>query len=107
LCDDKGPTITIFKSKANRIFGGFTQESWDSKSSWKIDEKAFIFSMDRKQIYRVVNANLAICCVDFWGPNFGGNTLGLHGNLLNLEDGGSSYIDGDIFGDIYGIKSDS
>jgi hypothetical protein len=24
LCDDKGPTISIFKSKAKRIFGGFT-----------------------------------------------------------------------------------
>jgi len=24
LCDDKGPTITIFKSKAARVFGGFT-----------------------------------------------------------------------------------
>jgi hypothetical protein len=30
LCDDKGPTITIFKSKAARVFGGFTQESWSS-----------------------------------------------------------------------------
>ena len=24
ICDDKGPTISIFKSKADRIFGGFT-----------------------------------------------------------------------------------
>jgi hypothetical protein len=24
LCDEKGPTITIFKSKAAKVFGGFT-----------------------------------------------------------------------------------
>jgi hypothetical protein len=56
LCDGKGPTITIFKSKPGRVFGGFTQETWDIKSYSKNDEKAFIYSIDRKQIYRVVNA---------------------------------------------------
>ncbi len=30
LCDDKGATITIMKSKANKIFGGFTTKSWKS-----------------------------------------------------------------------------
>ena len=31
-CDNKGPTITIVQSGDN-IFGGFTEESWDSKYS--------------------------------------------------------------------------
>ena len=75
LCDDKGPTITIFKSKADRVFGGFTQQSWDDKSFYKKDEKAFIFSIDRKQIYRVVQAQNAIYSHSGWGPSFGNTSL--------------------------------
>ena len=29
-CDNKGPTVTVIKS-GNNIFGGFTEQSWDSK----------------------------------------------------------------------------
>jgi hypothetical protein len=35
------------KSKAARVFGGFTQESWNKSGGvFKKDETAFIFSMD-------------------------------------------------------------
>jgi hypothetical protein len=72
LCDNKGPTITIYKSKADMVFGGFTQQSWDSYTGYyKNDEKAFIYSIDRKQIYRVVDAENAIFCHSNWGPSFG------------------------------------
>jgi hypothetical protein len=57
LCDEKGPTITVMKSKAARVFGGFTMQSWDSKTKWKADEKAFIYSIDRQQIYRVIHTH--------------------------------------------------
>ena len=75
LCDDKGPTITIMKSKAARVFGGFTQLSWGGNSGWKKDEKAFIYSIDRKQIYRVDKAEKAIHCDSDRGPNFGAVAL--------------------------------
>ena len=29
-CDNKGPTVTVIKSE-NNIFGGYTEQSWDSK----------------------------------------------------------------------------
>ena len=29
-CDNKGPTATVIKSE-NNIFGGYTEQSWDSK----------------------------------------------------------------------------
>ena len=81
--------MTIYKSKAQRVFGGFTQEGWESGSGkWKKDEKAFIFSMDRKQIYRVVNAQNAIYCDSSYGPTFGGHALGLSGDPINKEDAG-------------------
>jgi hypothetical protein len=46
-----------------------------NNGGWTKDEKAFIFSMDRKQIYRVVNAQYAIYCSSGYGPNFGGYAL--------------------------------
>ena len=74
---------------------------------WKIDEKAFIFSIDRKQIYRVVNAQNALWCHSNWGPNFGGCALGLYGDPLNKEDAGYCYTNGHGGGANYGIKSDA
>ena len=89
LCDEKGPTITVMKSKAARVFGGFAMQSWDSKTEdYKADEKAFIYSIDRQQIYRVIDTHKAIYCDSYWGPNFGGCALGLGGDPLNKENGG-------------------
>jgi hypothetical protein len=107
LCDDNGPTITIIKSKAERVFGGFTQKSWGNIKKYKKDESAFIFSIDRKQIYRVVDAQRAIYCSSFCGPCFGGNALGFEGELLNEDQAGFCYTDGEGSGSYYGIKSDS
>ena len=95
------------KSKAARVFGGFTQQSWDNKSKWKKDEKAFIFSIDRKQIYRVKDAQKAIFCYSNYGPSFGGGALGVAGDPLNKEDVGYCYTNGYLNGSIYGIASDS
>jgi hypothetical protein len=80
LCDDKGPTITVMKSKAGRVFGGFAMQSWDSKTKgFKADEKAFIYSIDRQQIYRVIDAQKALYCYSGCGPCFGWAALGLAG----------------------------
>ena len=34
-CDSKGPTVTVVKS-GNYIFGGYTDQSWDGKSYFKV-----------------------------------------------------------------------
>ena len=108
FCDEKGPTITIFKSKANRVFGGFTQESWSScDGEWKKDEKAFIFSIEKKLIYRVLQAEKAIYCHSNWGPNFGAQALGLFGDPLNKEIAGFCFTNMYGSGANYGIMSDS
>ena len=107
LCDEKGPTITVMKSKAARVFGGFTMQSWDSTSYEKADEKAFIYSIDRQQIYRVIHTQKAIYCSSGWGPCFGGCALGLGGDPLNKENSGWCFTNGYEDGSIYGIKSDS
>jgi len=107
LCDGKGPTITIMKSKAGREFGGFTMQSWESDTKWKSDEKAFIYSIDREQIYRPLDAQKAIYCNPDWGPSFGWGALGLGGNPLNKENAGSCKTNKYSDAVIYGIKSDA
>jgi hypothetical protein len=108
LCDEKGPTITVMKSKAGRVFGGFAMQSWDSETGdFKADEKAFIYSIDRKQIYRVIDAQKALYCSSGWGPCFGWCALGLGGDPLNNENGGRCFTNGYNDGAIYGIKSDA
>jgi hypothetical protein len=63
--------------------------------------------MDRKQIYRVVEAQYAIFCISNYGPSFGGCALGVVTDPLNKEDGGWCWTNGHSNGSIYGIKSDS
>ncbi|KAJ5072761.1 pep-cterm sorting domain-containing protein [Anaeramoeba ignava] len=59
ICDNKGKTLVIIKTKQNFIFGGFTSVGWtNDKSKWREDDRiifrsvgfisdsnAFIFSL--------------------------------------------------------------
>jgi hypothetical protein len=107
LCDEKGPTITVMKSKAARVFGGFAMQSWDSKTGEKADEKAFIYSIDRQQIYRAIDTQKALYCHSNLGLCFGYFALGLYEDPLNNENGGRCFTNGYDDAPIYGIKSDA
>ena len=56
-CDNKMYTLVLYKSEANRRFGGFNSECWTSKSETKIDKNCFVFSLDKKKIYPPKNDN--------------------------------------------------
>jgi hypothetical protein len=77
-CDNKSPTLSIFKAKQSKfIFGGFTAVSWDGSSGWKSDPCAFLFSLTNKYnqpIKMKINPNRhewAIYCHSEYGPIFG------------------------------------
>ena len=76
LCDGKKPTLTVFKTIKGFRAGGFTNTSWDSTSGHKVDNSAFVFSLDRRVMYRVNNSNCAIYCHKTSGPSFGGGNGG-------------------------------
>ena len=46
LCDNKGPTLTVFETIFGNKGGFFTPLSWDSKSEWKDDFDTFIFDLN-------------------------------------------------------------
>jgi hypothetical protein len=49
-CDGKENTITIIKTNANYVFGGYTAAKWTSNDKAIIDPKTFIFSLRRNGI---------------------------------------------------------
>ena len=72
-CDNKGPTVVLWRTDENIVLGGFASVSWDSSSSSKHDSKAFIFNIDKKIVFPVKDASIALKCGAKWGPNFGGD----------------------------------
>ena len=52
LCDNKGPTLSIIKSKCGKVFGGYTSTAWSSVRGYKKDEKAFLYSLTNKIKYK-------------------------------------------------------
>ena len=69
--DDKANTILLVRSNNGKKFGGFTTQTWDSKNHYKKDDKAFVFSINSKEIFSVKANNVAIGCFKDYGPIFG------------------------------------
>jgi len=81
-CDNKGPTLCLFKIKDKDIrYGGFASVSWDSNSGEKKDENAFIFSINNRKMFKTTNCNRSIFCSSGYGPFFGGNQDSSYGEL--------------------------
>jgi hypothetical protein len=79
-CDLKPKTLTIIKSSNGNIFGGYTDESWQSNlvglNAYKSDRNAFLFSLinlhkQPKKIKISQTFDRAICSNPKCGPAFG------------------------------------
>ena len=75
-CDDKGPTISLFKSDKGYIFGGYTPISWSVNGGYKTDNNSFLFTL--KNVYNSAptklgnSKSISIYCGSGYGPTFGG-----------------------------------
>ena len=72
-CDNIPNTLVLIKSAGNRRFGGFTSAQWSSPSSsqYKDDPNAFLFSLDKQEIYSYKKNGKAIYNYKDYGPCFG------------------------------------
>ena len=52
LCDNKGPTLTLFLSEDGNKGGIFTTLSWDKTSREKIDSESFMFNLNKNEKYK-------------------------------------------------------
>ena len=70
ICDNKGPTLTLFHSNDGNIIGIYTPLSLDSSSSsfWKNDMDTFIFNLNKNQKYKKLKNDYSIWCYNRDGP---------------------------------------
>ena len=83
MCDSYQNTVVLIKTSKGRIFGGFTHEKWEGEDINKIDNRAFLFSVDRQKVYTVQKNEEAIGCYKLNGPDFCGWQIVVHDNFLS------------------------
>ena len=91
-CDNASSSLVLIKSSKNKRFGGFTSCSWAGKDKEKPDENAFVFSLDKMEIYNVIPEENAIGCYPKYGPIFLGCQIRIYDNAF--ENGGSTFEKG-------------
>ncbi len=78
ICCKKCPIIIFIKITNGYRFGGFTTQLWPNSGTLK-DDKSFVFSLDKKNKYKVTNPDYAIYAAsDFF--QFGGCCFRLYNN---------------------------
>ena len=86
-CDNKGPTLTLIKTKKNQIFGGFTPLNWNKGNGDEIEDpsnQTFIFSLDLSKKFDMINnKKYAIRNFSSHGPIFGNSDIDLEKNMKN------------------------
>jgi len=98
-CNGKGPTVVIVESTTGAVFGGYTDVSWSSSSSYATSYNSFLFrlrpSMNHYSIKKG-RESTAIYRHSSYGPVFGsGNDLRIVSGALSSTssstNGGNSY----------------
>ena len=81
-CAKKCPTMVFVKTTNGYRFGGFTTILWTHGSYGK-DNKAFLFSLDRKEKYNITNENNANYLYSGSSFNFGNTALHIYKNCTS------------------------
>ena len=91
-CDKAKKSLVLIRDNNGNRFGGFTMRDWAGNCIQKKDEKAFIFSVDKNKIYKVLPDQVAIGCYPNFGPIFFGCQIRVYDNFFTK--GGSTYLKG-------------
>ena len=92
-CYKKSQTIVFIKTTNGYRFGGYTSQFWPNLDNYGSDDKSFLFSLDLKNKYKVINKNNAIYYCQYFF-SFGDNLLiydKCTTNSKNYINGPSSY----------------
>lgn len=90
-CDNIKSTLILISSKNASRFGGYTQHGFNEIDNEAKDDNAFVFSLNKMQIYPVKKGEISIYCrSDLYGFK---NTIYIKDNCLtsnsNMNIGGS------------------
>ena len=106
-CNNKGPTISIFKNEKGYIFGGYTSINWQGGDSWRSAPDSFIFTLTN--MYNIAPTKFPSTNSDYniydhpsYGPCFGGGfDIGICFNSSHYANFPNSYKD--VLGKGYSI----
>jgi len=91
-CDWANKTLVLVKSGNGRRFGGYTTCNWKGNSIEKKDDNAFVFSLDKMQIYEIIPGEDAIGCYPKYGPVFLGCQIRIYDEFFTK--GGTTFEKG-------------
>ena len=68
LCDNKGPTLTLFQVEFGDKCGFYTPFNWDCYSGLKCDTETFMFNLNKNKKYKKKNNDQSLWCYHDHGP---------------------------------------
>ena len=81
-CDNLDISLVVIETIKGIRFGGFTTKSWKGNCEQKIDNDAFVFSIDKNMIYDVIKNEMAVGCYPRFGPVFFGCQIRIYDNFF-------------------------
>ena len=87
FCDNKGPTIILYKNEKGNVFGGYTSISWSNNGGYKSAPESFIFTLTNihntePTQFLSRNSNNELYFANSSGPWFGGGRdIGISGDF--------------------------
>ena len=91
-CDNEKSSLILIKTTDGKRFGGYTSCDWKGNSIDKKDDNAFIFSLDKMEIYDIIPGEEAIGCYPSYGPVFLGCQIRIYDEAFTK--GGTTFKKG-------------
>ena len=82
-CDNAEISLVLIETDKGIRFGGFTTKTWKGNCEQKVDNDAFVFSVDKNKIYEVIKNEMAIGCYPKFGPVFFGCQIRVYDSFFN------------------------
>ena len=82
LCDGNTNIIVLIKTKDGKKFGGYTSVGFNNYNQSILDDNAFIFSIDKREVYPNIKGKNAIESYSNLGPTFSGDIIKIYDNFL-------------------------
>ena len=95
LCDGNTNLVVLIKTTDGKKIGGYTSIGFNSFNRSYHDDTAFIFSIDKREIYPVIKGKNAVDSFFNLGPCFSGDSLKIFDNFLQI--GGVTTKDSENF----------
>ena len=91
-CNGHPITLVLIETQDGVRFGGFTKKTWDGNCLKKIDNDAFVFSIDTGKCFDVKKDEPAIGCYPKFGPVFFGCQIRIYDDFFTK--GGTTCLKG-------------